>query len=297
MNVCRCGVLLIALFVQPVIGQDEEPPKELKFDTPPSPVERAAAARLSRLRSVRMWWGDKNHVLGVSLKGSDANDQAIASARELSQLRSLVLVALADNRLTDQGMAPIVGLPRLELLSITASQLGDPCTAYIGQLKSLRTLILNGSFTDQGMPNLASLDQLEQLDLTQTEVTHKGLQSLPPNPKLATLILNGTKISNPAITDLHKKFPNLTALCLDHTAIDDGAVEGLTSMAKLKTLIVRHTGITETGLNALQQAFTDDCTIIHHFRTGHGEREESIPIAQADPPVSNTGWQAVHRER
>ncbi len=99
--------LLGTVAAQQPTGTKQEP----KIDQPLTASERSAAAKLTRLRSARLWWNDENRVIGASFKDDDANDHAIALASVLPGLRTVVLVATPQSQLTDDGLAPLTTLP------------------------------------------------------------------------------------------------------------------------------------------------------------------------------------------
>ncbi len=72
---------------------------------------------------------------------------------------------------------------------------------HVGQMRKLRTLVLNCDITDTGLETLSELTNLEQLDLTQSKITDAGMVYLKNFAKLKTLILNGTQITNESLSD------------------------------------------------------------------------------------------------
>ena len=95
-------------------------------------------------------------MIGISFKGDDANDRSLALASRLPGVRSLVLVATPQDRLTDDGLAALTRLPNLQLLSIAGNRITDAGMVHIGQLSNLRTLVLNCNVTDAGLEMLST---------------------------------------------------------------------------------------------------------------------------------------------
>lgn len=270
---CASHLLMIAVLFVSVnsLGHAQEPAKEVTVAEPLTETEKACVAKLTCLRSVRLAWTKKNRVIGVSLKGTDANDRTISLSSNLPGMRALVLVAFPQNRLTNHGLAPLGKCQHLELLSIAGRQIDDGALVHIRDLPALKVLVLHGNFTDGAMDTVAHLTKLEQLDLTQCPITDNGLQQLPSLTDLQVLILNGTQMSNaslPAISELKK----LSELYLGDTAIDDAAVEQLQKMQQLDRLFIKGTKISEDGVNRLLQALPSNCQVIHDDGTSDGQR-------------------------
>ena len=74
---CAVSMSLVGtVAAQPPAETKQEP----KIDQPLTASERSATAKLTRLRSARLWWNNGNRVIGASFKGDDANDHAVALA-------------------------------------------------------------------------------------------------------------------------------------------------------------------------------------------------------------------------
>jgi hypothetical protein len=276
------GVLGTSTAQQPR-GTKQEP----KIGQPLRASERSAAARLTRLRGARLWWNNENRVIGASFKGADANDHAIALASALPGLRTVVLVATPQSQLTDDGLAPLTTLPALELLSIYGNRTTDAALVHVGQMRKLRTLVLNCDVTDTGLETLSGLTNLEQLDLTQSKITDAGIVSVKNFVKLKTLILNGTRLTNESLSTI-AELKTLENLYLGDTSIDDAAVASLKQMEQLQTLFLLDTPITARAVAELQPFLLETCTIIHQSGTCEGTRKS--PLAMARVATQATIW-------
>ncbi len=252
-------------------------------DPPQTNMELIATARLTRMRGVQLWWNAKNRVVGASFKGRSASDRSIQLASQLPLLRTLVLMALDENAITNQGVALISQLPQLELLNISGTRIDASGIASLQSLTTLRTLVLAGNCDDQAMLVIAKLTNLEILDLTQTDVTDQTISHLTGLTKLRVLILNGTRITNAGVAQI-AQLTQLQELYLGNTRIDDAAVEHLKKMKDLDVLVLLDTGITTEGIRQLQPAFDGGCEIIHQSDTVRGTRGEKLDLA---------GWTAA----
>ncbi len=264
---------------------DAEKP-DLTVTQPLTDLEKHSAVQLSRLSSARLFWNDDNRIVGVSLKGRDAHNQAVALSSQLAGLRALVLVALPRNHLTDEGLAPLAGHTQLRLLSISGALVTDAGLQYLISCPALEIVILHGEFTDGATALLATLPKLKNLDVTQCRITDAGVARLASATGLQTLILNGTQITNDSMVSI-AQLKKLTELYLGDTTIDDGAVEQLKSMEQLRTLFVKRTGLTQQGIQQLLQELPIDCRVIHDHGTDFGQRTPRT--ARTDAPA--TRWQ------
>ncbi len=232
-------------------------------DPPLTPSEKSAAAKLTRLRSARLWWNDQNRIIGVSFKGIDATDRSLQLAGNLPLVESLVIVSLPENQLSNHGLAVLQKLPNLKLLSISGSSIDDDGLVHLRHATNLEAgLVLNGPFTDKALQHLQGMDKLRLLDLTQNRITDDGLKTVAALPALETLILNGTPITNEGIANL-VQMKGLQELYLMDCNIDDGAVPHLKQLTSLKTLAITNTRISAAGAQEAATAVSDEGEVLH----------------------------------
>ncbi len=279
---------LVACLPLDVRAADDETVPDLKVSTPLSQAERAATVRLTRLRSVRLWWNGDNRVVGVSLKGSDANNQAVALASQLPGIRTLVIVALPTNHLTNEGLAPVAQIPDLQLLSLAGGQLTDQALTAIQGSNSLRAVILHGNFTDAALPIITTLPNLQQLDLTQSRISDAAMAELTQLTSLETLILNGTRISEAGLQSV-AQIKTLKNLYLGDTPLSDSAIPQLQQMEQLELLFIRHAGISAAGVAQLLPSLLPTCRVIHESGTYEGTRDRDV----ARVPSAEGQWQSA----
>jgi hypothetical protein len=275
-------VVLTGLAGTVAAQQPAQASKEPPIVQPLTAAERLAAAKLTRLHDTRLWWNEGNRVIGASFKGDDASDRTLALASALPGLRSVVLVALPECQLTDNGLEELTRLPRLELLTIVGNRITDSGMVHVARLSTLRVLTLNCNVTDTGLELLAYLPNLERLDLTQTRITDAGLGHLKNYARLTTLVLNGTQLTDEALPAI-AQLKTLQQLYLGHTSVDDAAVASLMHMEQLQLLYVVDTQMTAKGVEELQPYFLESCTIIHQSGTYQGTRKS--PVAMANVPA------------
>lgn len=91
----------------------------------------------------------------------------------------LVTVGLGGLPVTDKDLELLKGLPKLEALYLTRTEISDAGLAHLKNLPNLRALHLDYTkVTDAGLSQLATLSTLSSLHLNGTHVTPKGLSSL-----------------------------------------------------------------------------------------------------------------------
>jgi hypothetical protein len=130
------------------------------------------AARLNRLPDLR----DGQFLLSV------IDDSGLERLSEWTNARMLFFNGCP--RITDAGLANLVGMPKLEDLSLIEEGGGmvitDAGLVHVGQMKGLKRLMLVGlkQVTDAGLVQLYGLSNLEDLALDYTGVTAEGVRQL-----------------------------------------------------------------------------------------------------------------------
>ncbi len=129
----------------------------------------------------------------------------------------------------------LLGLENVETLRIMALPGSGPI-GYIGAMKDLKWLDIEGSLSDGDLKRLSGLSGLEELDIKCTQVTDEGISALA-------------------------SFKSLKSLDVSDTRVTDRSVEQLTRMESLSFLRIQGTLITESGADRLRFALPD-CKII-----------------------------------
>lgn len=281
------SALLVCLPAIAFAAGEEDLP-DLSVEQALTSAEKQAAVRLTRLSSTHLAWNDENRIVSARLYGTDANKRNIELASRIAGLRVLSVIALPQNYLTDNALAPLTSHPELQLLNLTGGQFSDNALAYIQTIPTLEVLILHGNFTDAALETVSSLPNLEHLDLTQTQVTDAGLAHLTQLAGLEVLILNETHISNSGLESI-SELKKLSHLYLGDTAVNDAAMEQLKKLVQLETLFIKRSNISAEGVAKLLPALPPNCRVIHDAGTDRGEREPRTAMAQ----TSVTPWRSL----
>ncbi len=114
---------------------------------------------------------------------------------------------LGGSRITDDGVKPLVELPRLVSLSLPGSRVTDKAVSHFAALKFLASLDLEGTaFGDDGLKGLTDVAGLTRLNLRNTPVTDAGLEHLRGR-KFQLIDLRGTKTTAAELRKLADSLP------------------------------------------------------------------------------------------
>ena len=185
-------------------------------------------SRLTRLEKLRL--------VGWHNEASSAGYAALA---RLTNVKYLTL-EFEKTGLTDEGLAHLCTLPRLEGLALVRAQAtGEPFREFAAR-KTLRNLDLRGGLlADRSLAHLAGMD-LEKLCLDDNPITDAGLAHLA-ELKVGRLLLAGTKISDAGLVHLrHPKVPGLWFVTVDRTKVTKRGVIELSKQRNPPSQITFH---------------------------------------------------------
>jgi len=133
----------------------------------------------------------------------------------IGQLRSLTNLTLLNivPPVTDQGLAQLEGLEKLQYLELVGSRITDAGLVNLMPMKELRQLYIGGSAVgDHGLGTLAKLSSLEELSVSGTKVTSTGLLQLVKSKHLRWLDVRNTSVNRRDAEELQRSVPHLTIL-------------------------------------------------------------------------------------
>ncbi len=168
----------------------------------------------------------------------------------LAELRKVNTTSIfADD--IDMGDADLVhlkGLKSLKLLLIQRNQITDEGLAHLSELTSLRVLYLSSNkITDEGLAHLRGLTSLEDLELGWNRITGAGLVNLEGMSRLRGLNLYGQEITDEGAARIGR-FSSLERLSLGYTKITDESLVHIGRLTSLKRLDLSGTETTEAAL-------------------------------------------------
>ncbi|MBS0260614.1 MAG: DUF1080 domain-containing protein, partial [Planctomycetes bacterium] len=199
-------------------------------------------SRLERLSDLR----------ALNLNNCRVGDVGLVHVSLLKPLEELNLWAAG---VTDQGIAQLISLTHLKQLSLFKNPgVTNAGLEHLASLTELEHLDLNATgITDDGLGALAGLRKLQGLNLMNIAITGSGLVHLRELPQLQILYCGGSQIRDDALEAV-ATWPALTTLHLENTPLTDAGLDRLAQCARLKSLDIRRTQVTNTGIARLQQA-------------------------------------------
>lgn len=144
--------------------------------------------------------------------GTLVTDEALACLGKLTLLRELELSNIDGHTpwFTDQGLAHLKDMTRLEVLSLDDTDITDAGLAHLQSLKRLSKLSLcDTKVSDAGLVHLRSLINLEELNLSGTQITDAGLAELRGLASLKHLVVARTKVTEAGLRELTQALPKL----------------------------------------------------------------------------------------
>jgi internalin A len=176
-------------------------------------------------------------------------DMELAYVGRLRRLERLTLVNC--KRMTDTGLAKLIGLTGLRTLRFSTTPVGDAGLAHVRELVHLEHLHLDSALiTDEGLANLKGLAGLQDLTIMGARVTDAGLANLEGLTVLKGLNLAHTNVTGVGLAHL-TGLTDLQELVLSNNRINDAGLANLESLIKLRRLRLEQTQITDLGLARL----------------------------------------------
>jgi Leucine-rich repeat (LRR) protein len=131
--------------------------------------------------------------------------------RECFQDVTLInLGELIHAKTSDQQLAQIDGLRKVEYLDLSGSEATDAGLAHLRAYKTLKHLYLqNTDITDNGLAQIGGLSELRDLSLDGTQVSDAGLAHLKSLDKLSYVGLKGTRVTKVGVAELQRSLPSL----------------------------------------------------------------------------------------
>jgi hypothetical protein len=184
------------------------------------------------------------------LDGSGVSDAGLAEVAKFPNLVKLNL--LACTLITDNGLAAIKDLQKLEVLVLERCTISDAGLIHLRKLSNLRILNLNQTaVTDAAFLKLTptSLAHLEELYLTSVKVDGSCFRRVSLGDSLRVLVAGGTSLG--LNLDILKTHRNLEEVNLYGAQVSDKTVVALKGHSKLRILHLGMNGLTDNGARQL----------------------------------------------
>ncbi len=116
----------------------------------------------------------------LSLNNTGLDDSGVERLTKLSKIENL-FIAQAD--LSPAGIKSLCKFPKLHVLDLSFSKIGDEAAKQLGGLQAVESLKLAGceKLTDKCVDALCKLKGLRQLDVTRTSISDRGAMLLKNN--------------------------------------------------------------------------------------------------------------------
>lgn len=157
-----------------------------------SAVTKNAFGAIERLTNLRQ----------LRLNRTQIDDEV---CQKLGNLSSLEVLALADTRVTDVGVAALSGLQNLKHLELTRCALSMNGFRAIGNLPSLKAIHIDSTnLNDAALDLVCNAKTLTELTLSRNAITDYGLMSLSKVEPLEYLEIGHTRITCEALSKVTK---------------------------------------------------------------------------------------------
>ena len=217
-------------------------------------------------------------------RGEDPDGQVVVHLRDWRGSRSeldflgriprvtSLLIDASHSRLRDGDVERIVGIPALEVLNLSWTEITGAAISHLPRARGLIELCLRETeIGDADLEPIGELNRLWRLDLSRTRVsgqlvaipesvadlmlTESPLEKLVlasevSRPTLTCLRLGGTPITDAMLNEV-EKCPNVSSLLLERTRVTDVGLSVVGRISKLQMLLLDCDDITDTGLERI----------------------------------------------
>ena len=193
-------------------------------------------------------------VVAVNLWNEDACRASDHDLEILHFLPNLMSLSLDSNEgITDDGLALLGQLKKIEQLQLDGTGITDDGLAYIEDLNRLRSLNLSRCkrIDGSGLKHLRRLP-IHALNLNWTSVTDDNLAHLTELKQLEFLELLGTPITDQGLAHV-AELRTLSEFNIRDTAVSDAGLKHLYALKALKSLNYGGTQVSKQGIDELRQ--------------------------------------------
>jgi hypothetical protein len=158
-------------------------------------------------------------IVNLDDRSDPENDDLMVFA-QTTDLRQLTFCN--RKRITDDGLAHLAPLSRLEVLALDGTNIQGDGLRHLANMKGIKGLALhNTPLKDDGMQYIGQLDRLEWLILNNTKITDDGIAAIASLKCLASLQIRETAITDDGLKVL-AKMKSLKQVLLSDNASENG---------------------------------------------------------------------------
>ncbi len=251
----------------------------------------------------------------LDISGDELTDAAFASAAKFTSLSRLTLqskritgsgiahlkassigsLVIGQCRLVDAEMVHLKAMPKLGVLTIIGTPIGDAGLKHISEVKQLETLQMQNcdNVTIAGMKHLEKCESLQHIELN-SPMTGACFESLS---KINTLTTISALIE---VTDTDVKhlvgLPKLENLRIPLVSITDVGLESLSQIKTLKFVSVKGSKVTAAGVKKFRAALPE-CKIESDFDADPARKAAEFVIGKGGfVVVLNPGKEVYTKE-
>jgi hypothetical protein len=197
---------------------------------------------------------DRIEITFVSM--DDSEDALCADAvKAIAHFHGLTELILDRSDVTDDALASIKDMTKLQILNAFATSLSGKCFKEFANLKNLRYMDFQGSgILDKNIKYLANMPNLKYLNFAHCNISDAGIAGIASNKDLEFLDIG----ENPKITDASietiKGLPHLRNLIIFQTSITFDGVMKLKGLP-LAQIIMPSRALTPSQLATLSKTF------------------------------------------
>jgi len=191
-----------------------------------SPLTKNAFGAIERLTNLRQ----------LRLNRTQIDDEV---CQKLGNMSSLEVLALADTRVSDVGVAALSGLQNLKYLELTRCTLSMNGFRAIGNLPSLKSIHIDSTnLNDAALDLVCNAKTLTELTLSRNAISDFGLMSLSKVEPLEYLEIGHTRITCEALMKVTKGggLKNLQYLGVYACPITENGAKAIGSIKSLERL-------------------------------------------------------------
>jgi hypothetical protein len=152
---------------------------------------------------------NETYASGSVIPGKPINDITSDGLKQLVDLQELIGIDLRGTGVDDEAMTTMVALQQLRWIHLDGTPVSGVTLSDLSGLPQLSSLELNGCVLDpEAYEKLGELRNLRSLGLRSTPITDADLKVLERNTSLSLLRLNDTGVSKAAVEKFKAAHPN-----------------------------------------------------------------------------------------
>jgi hypothetical protein len=192
---------------------------------------------------------------------------------------------LDNNRVTDEVLPYLEGVPDLTGLFLHEGQASDAGMKYVGGLKDLQVLMMwdAAKLTDAGVSHLGGLSSLRSLHISESPIGDESLRVMAGLPRIERLSLQGNRFTDVGLAHLKDK-TELTSLWIGWgREITDAGLAHLSGLTQLEELDLQNSQVTRKGLEHLKALTSLKCLCLNSSKVDDsGPLEAALPNCKID---------------